>query len=153
MRPGPGAGAFGQPGHRFAQGGRLQRPGAVGDLGGQVPSGLRRGGHQATPLSKLSRPQHGVVVGQAPDLDVGRRGRAPHAEPVAAQPTRRGDVRRVDHTPVAAPQPGRSATDRPSQNTGDPVQIGDHLRPPADHCRVDGVVVGIQAHVVVAGQP
>src|SRR5438067_7597507 len=56
VRPGPGAGAFGQPGHRFAQGGRLQRPGAVGDLGGQVPSGLRRGGHQATPLSKLSRP-------------------------------------------------------------------------------------------------
>ena len=48
--PGLGAGPLGQPGHRFAQRGGLQRPGEEGDLGGQCP-GRRswRGGHHATP--------------------------------------------------------------------------------------------------------
>ena len=35
----------------------------------------------------------------------------------------------------------------------DPVQVGDDLDPAADHARVDRVVVGVQADVVVAGQP
>ena len=35
----------------------------------------------------------------------------------------------------------------------DPVQAGDDLDPAADHRRVDGVVVGVQPDVVVAGQP
>ena len=46
-----------------------------------------------------------------------------------------------------------SATSLPAAEGPDPVQPGDHLDPPADHGRVDRVVVGVQADVVVAGQP
>jgi len=52
VAPGLGAGAFGQPGHRLAQGRRLQRAGQERDLEGQVAAaglGDRLGGHQATP--------------------------------------------------------------------------------------------------------
>ena len=35
----------------------------------------------------------------------------------------------------------------------DPGQVRGHLDPPADRRRVDRVVVGVQPHVVIAGQP
>ena len=35
----------------------------------------------------------------------------------------------------------------------DPVQVGDHLDPAADHRRVDRVVVGVQPDVVITCQP
>ena len=53
MRPGLGPGSFGQPGHRLAQGRRLQRPGQERDLGGQIPAAVlvrssrRPSGHPA----------------------------------------------------------------------------------------------------------
>jgi hypothetical protein len=52
MGPALGAGPFGQPGHRLAQAGCLERPGKEGELGGQVPAGGGGlGWHQATPSS------------------------------------------------------------------------------------------------------
>ena len=60
MGPGLAPGPVGQPGHRLAQGGGLQRPGQERDLGGQVPRGRAGGaaaaGHHATPPS-TSRPR------------------------------------------------------------------------------------------------
>jgi len=53
MGPGLGAGPLGETGHRFAQRGRLERPGEEGDLGGSVPRS-RLGGHHATPPSTPS---------------------------------------------------------------------------------------------------
>jgi hypothetical protein len=53
VAPALGLGPLGQPSHRLAQGGRLQRPGQEGELGGQVPGRLGRGGgHHATSPSR-----------------------------------------------------------------------------------------------------
>ena len=73
MGPGLGAGPLGQPGHRLAQGRRLQRPGQERDLGGQVPA--RRSCAAITP-PRLVEAERGVVVGQAALLDLGLGGRA-----------------------------------------------------------------------------
>ena len=45
------------------------------------------------------------------------------------------------------------ATTWPVAEHPHPVQVGGHLDAPADHRRVHRVVVGVQPHVVVAGQP
>jgi hypothetical protein len=55
VAPALGAGPLGQPGHRGAQGRRLERAGEEGELGDEVPTG-GLGWHQATPWPS-SRPK------------------------------------------------------------------------------------------------
>jgi hypothetical protein len=47
MRPGLGTGPLGEPADRFAQRRGFQRPGEVGDLGGDIARGGPGGGHRA----------------------------------------------------------------------------------------------------------
>ena len=58
MRPGLGAGSFGQPADGLAQRWCLQRTSQEGDLGGQIPAvlGCGLGAHQATPPSSVLIP-------------------------------------------------------------------------------------------------
>ena len=53
----------------------------------------------------------------------------------------------------AGPDPGVGGDQAPVECGPDPVQVGGHVDHPADHGRVDGVVAGIDADVVVAAQP
>ena len=54
---------------------------------------------------------------------------------------------------VPGPGPLVVGDELPAAPGPDPVQARDDLDPAADRGRVDGVVVGVQADVVVAGQP
>ena len=66
VAPGLGPGPLGQPGHRVAQRRGLQRPGQVGELGGQVPAARRsRGGHHAASCPGAAR-RAGVESGDPP---------------------------------------------------------------------------------------
>ena len=56
MRPGFAAGPLGEPAGRFAQGGRLQRPGQIGELGRHIAGRGSRAGHSATSWSNPATP-------------------------------------------------------------------------------------------------
>ena len=111
------------------------------------------GGHHAT--AAVGEAEGGVVVAQAADLDLGCGGRAGDS-PMrlrAQQPSPRLDMRRVGDGLVLGPDPVVVGHDPPVAEHPHPVQVGDDLDPAADHRRVHGVVVAVQAHVVVPRQP
>ena len=54
---------------------------------------------------------------------------------------------------VAGPDPGVVGDEPPVETHPDPFQVGGDVDHPADRGRVDGVVVGVDADVVVAAQP
>jgi len=56
MGPRFGAGPLGEPARRFSQGGRLQRPRQIGDLGTHIPGGGFGAGHNATSSSNSATP-------------------------------------------------------------------------------------------------
>ena len=104
--PGLGPGPLGQPGHRLAQRGGLQRPGQERDLGGHVPGRCwssrrpsRRSRRRRCPARCRSRPGRGCS-----HLRLGRAGRSTR-EPLAAQRRGRGVVLRVGDGLVPGPGP------------------------------------------------
>ena len=60
---------------------------------------------------------------------------------------------RVGDGLVFRPGPLMAGDQMPVAEHPHPGQVSGHLDAPADHRRVHGVVVGVQPHVVVAGQP
>ena len=154
VRPGLGPGPLGQPGDRLAQRRGLQGAGQERDLGGHVAGSARLGRWPSRHRRRVEA-ERGVVVAQGPDLDLGSCGAGRgQRRPLLAQ-RRRGLARARGSVMVwcLAQQRAWSATTRPVAGHPHPVQVGDHLDPAADHGRVHGVVVGVQADVVVTGQP
>ena len=152
MGPGLVAGPLGQPVDRLAQRGRLQRAGQVRQLGADVrPGAVLLGGHQAIASSR-SCIAFVVRSGARCSTSASRRrhGRR-RSGPGAALPRRRRGSESVivwcpAHTPCV------SATTLPVAARVTRSQVGADLDPAADHGRVDRVVVGVDAHVVVPRQ-
>jgi hypothetical protein len=95
-----------------------------------------------------------VVVGQATQLDlVGIPAAADRRRPVAAQPGRGLQVGRVAQGLVPRPAARVVGDQLAVAERLDPVRVGADLDAAADRRGVHRVVVAVQPHVVVAGQP
>ena len=121
----------------------------------------RRSGPAAAVLAAAITPppvragaQRGVVVGQAAELDLGL-GAAGGRPSTRWRRSAVAAARCAGSVMVWCQAQTRSwsATILPVAEHPDPGQVRGDLDPAADHRRVDRVVVGVQPHVVVAGQP
>jgi hypothetical protein len=108
--PALGASAVGQPGHRLAQGGCLQRPGQVSDLGDQIPLGALRRTNPTPHLDWADRALFAALTRRLPTVLRGHRLVTPatilrwHRRLVAKnwtypKPSRRPTHRRHDRNP------------------------------------------------------
>jgi hypothetical protein len=89
--------------------------------------------------------------GSESQLRVRRRGEAARGVRGAApSPRRRGSGRRSSG---GAPTPGVVGDGLSVAARQYPLQVGEDLHPATDHARVHRVVVAVQPHVVIAGQP
>jgi hypothetical protein len=104
------------------------------------------------PPLALVEAEGGVVVGQAAHLDlVG--GHAGSGGAAAAQPGRGLEVGRIAEGLVPRPAALVVGDELATAERTDAVEVGGDLHPAADRRRVDRVVVAVQPHVVVTGQP
>jgi hypothetical protein len=107
------------------------------------------------PLGAIVQTEGGVVVGQAAQLDLALVPTIGSTDlgSVVAQLGGGGQVPGVADCLVAGPAARMVGDQPPVTECLDSVQVGADLDAAADDCRVDRVVVAVQAHVVVTRQP
>jgi hypothetical protein len=107
------------------------------------------------PHGAIVQAEGGVVVGQAAQLDLTLVPTVGSTDlgSVVAQPGGGGQVPGVADRLVAGPAARMVGDQPPVTERLDSVQVGPDLDPAADDCRVDRVVVAVQARVVVTQQP